>query len=60
MPRFSILPAEEGFYDWFEKGAANLVEAARALYAMLQDYTDVPASCTMRSSRRSIGRSFVI
>jgi predicted phosphate transport protein (TIGR00153 family) len=43
MPRFSILPAEEGFYDWFEKGAANLVEAARALYAMLQDYTDVPA-----------------
>ncbi|HEX5417714.1 MAG TPA: DUF47 family protein [Chloroflexota bacterium] len=43
MPRFSILPAEEGFYDWFEKGAANLVEAARALYAMLQDYTEVPA-----------------
>lgn len=30
MP-FQILPAETRFYDWFEKAAANLVEAARLL-----------------------------
>lgn len=42
MPRFSILPSEEAFYDWFEKGAANLVDAARALTDLFQDYTDVP------------------
>jgi predicted phosphate transport protein (TIGR00153 family) len=43
MPRFSILPAEEGFYDWFEKGANNLVETARLLNELLKDYTDVQA-----------------
>jgi len=31
MPRFQIMPAEVRFYDWFEKSAANLVEAARVL-----------------------------
>jgi uncharacterized protein Yka (UPF0111/DUF47 family) len=31
MPRFQILPAEVRFYDWFEKAAANMVEAARIL-----------------------------
>ncbi|MBI3979762.1 MAG: DUF47 domain-containing protein [Chloroflexi bacterium] len=41
MPRFQILPAEEGFYDWFEKGASNAVESARALYALLKEYDDV-------------------
>lgn len=41
MPRFSLLPAEEGFYDWFEKAATNLVEAARLLCVLLHDYTDV-------------------
>src|SRR5512146_998330 len=41
MPRFSILPAEEGFYEWFEKGANNLVEAARLLAQLLDDFSDV-------------------
>src|SRR5579864_3762570 len=41
MPRFSILPAEESFYDWFEKGAANVVEVTRLLQDLLQDFTDV-------------------
>lgn len=41
MPRFTLLPAEEAFYDWFEKGAANLVDAARALQDLLRDYTNV-------------------
>ena len=30
MP-FQILPAETRFYDWFEKAATNMVEAARLL-----------------------------
>src|SRR5258708_306372 len=42
MPRVSILPAEESFYDWFEKGAANLVEAAILLEDLVKDYSDVP------------------
>lgn len=37
MP-FQILPAETKFYDWFEKGSANLVDAARALQDMLNNY----------------------
>jgi uncharacterized protein Yka (UPF0111/DUF47 family) len=41
MPRFSILPAEESFYDWFEKGAANLVEAALLLEDLMKNYADV-------------------
>jgi uncharacterized protein Yka (UPF0111/DUF47 family) len=41
MPRFSILPAEESFYDWFEKGAANLVEAALLLEDLMTNFADV-------------------
>ncbi|MBI2940366.1 MAG: DUF47 domain-containing protein [Chloroflexi bacterium] len=41
MRRFSLMPAEEGFYDWFEKGAINLVEAARLLTQLLRNYTEV-------------------
>ena len=35
MPRFQLLPAEVRFYDWFEKSAANMVEAARILVALV-------------------------
>jgi predicted phosphate transport protein (TIGR00153 family) len=41
MPRFSILPTEESFFDWFEKGASNLVQTARLLDKLLRDYSDV-------------------
>lgn len=41
VPRFSILPADQGFFDWFEKGAANLVLTARLFDAMLRDFVDV-------------------
>src|SRR5881227_3592762 len=40
MP-FQILPAETRFFDWFEKGANNLLEAAKALHALATDYTHV-------------------
>ena len=41
MPRFQILPPEEGFYDWFEKGARTARDAARLLRLLLTDYQDV-------------------
>ena len=38
MPRFQILPAETRFFDWFEKGGANLLEAAHALRDLVEHY----------------------
>ncbi|HEY0073033.1 MAG TPA: DUF47 family protein [Abditibacteriaceae bacterium] len=38
MARFQILPAEQKFYDWFEKGSANLLEAARLLKDLVDNY----------------------
>jgi uncharacterized protein Yka (UPF0111/DUF47 family) len=40
MSPFQILPAERGFYDWFEKGAATARDAARLLANLLADYRD--------------------
>lgn len=41
MARFSFLPAEVKFYDWFEKASANLLEGARVLQDLLEHYDDV-------------------
>lgn len=41
MPRFQLLPAEVRFFDWFEKGAANMLEAARLLREMINNYNNV-------------------
>ena len=38
MARFQILPPETKFYDWFEKGSANLLEAARLLKDLVDNY----------------------
>lgn len=43
MARFQILPAETKFFDWFEKGGANLLEAARLLRDLVDNY-ERPAS----------------
>jgi len=40
MP-FQILPTETRFFDWFEKSARNLCEAARALHTLAHDFRDV-------------------
>jgi predicted phosphate transport protein (TIGR00153 family) len=42
MSPFQILPVETKFYDWFEKGARNLVDAAALLSQMLADGHDWP------------------
>ncbi len=38
MARFQILPAETKFYDWFEKGGANLLEAARLFKDLVDNF----------------------
>ena len=41
MARFQILPTEVKFYDWFNKSADNVLEAARLLHQLLSDYNNV-------------------
>ena len=41
MARFQILPTEDKFFDWFNKSADNVLEAARLLHQLLIDYTNV-------------------
>lgn len=42
MARLSLVPQERRFFDLFEQGAANLVEAADMIRDLLEDYRDVP------------------
>jgi len=42
--RLRIIPREEGFYDMFEKDAANLAEAAMMLQKHLTDFHDPEAA----------------
>ena len=39
--KFSFLPAKVEFYDYFEKASANLLEGARLLQKLLDNYEDV-------------------
>ena len=39
--KFSFLPASVEFYDYFEKASANLLEGARLLQKLLDNYEDV-------------------
>jgi len=41
MSPFQILPAERGFYHWFEEGATTARDAARLLASLLHDFCDV-------------------
>ncbi|RYG67451.1 DUF47 family protein [bacterium] len=38
MARFQLLPAETRFFDWFEKGSANLLQIATLLKDLLDHY----------------------
>lgn len=38
---FSFLPAEVKFYDYFEQASSNLLEGARLLQTLLDDYQNV-------------------
>ena len=39
--RFSFLPAEVKFYDFFEQASANLLDGARLLQNLLDDYKNI-------------------
>jgi uncharacterized protein len=39
--RFSFLPVEVKFFDYFQSATSNLLEAARLLQKLLDDYQDV-------------------
>jgi hypothetical protein len=41
MMKFSFLPATVEFYDYFEKASANLLEGARLLQKLLDNYEEV-------------------
>ncbi|MCC7104236.1 MAG: DUF47 domain-containing protein [Chloroflexi bacterium] len=43
MARFSILPAEERFFEWFTKAAQNAHETAEIFHALLTDFTHAPS-----------------
>lgn len=40
--KFSFLPGEVKFYDYFEKASVNLLEAAQLLQKLLDNYTENP------------------
>jgi uncharacterized protein len=42
--KFSFLPAETKFYDLFERASANLLEGAKLLQKLLDNYQDVEDS----------------
>ena len=42
MPRFQILPTEEKFYDWFDKAAGIILEAAELFAEMMSKFDNVP------------------
>lgn len=41
MPRFSIIPVQPKFFDYFEDSVANLVKAAKEFADLLENYRDV-------------------
>jgi predicted phosphate transport protein (TIGR00153 family) len=43
MARFSLIPRDARYFDFFEQAGANLVEVARAVQALLEEYTEVEA-----------------
>jgi len=42
LPRFSIMPSEPKFFDLFERGVANVANAAKELANFFENYTNVP------------------
>jgi predicted phosphate transport protein (TIGR00153 family) len=56
---FQILPAEAKFYDWFEKGSANLLESARLLKDFV-DHFDRPESKVVHITEAERKGDFVL
>jgi hypothetical protein len=41
LPRFSIIPVQPKFFDYFEESVANLCKAAKEFAELLENYKDV-------------------
>jgi len=59
MPSFSFLPNQTRFFDLFEQAGDNLLEGARLLQDLLDDYVDVDKKVAMLTEIENKGDSIV-
>jgi uncharacterized protein len=59
MPSFSLLPSQTKFFDLFEKAGDNLLEGARLLQDLLDDYVDVDKKVATLTDIENKGDSIV-
>lgn len=59
MPSFSLLPNQTRFFDLFEQAGDNLLEGARLLQDLLDDYVDVEKKVASLTDIENKGDSIV-
>jgi uncharacterized protein len=59
MPSFSLLPSQTKFFDLFERAGDNLLEGARLLQDLLDDYVDVEKKVATLTEIENKGDSIV-
>jgi predicted phosphate transport protein (TIGR00153 family) len=59
MPSFSLLPSQTKFFDLFEQAGDNLLEGARLLQDLLDDYVDVEKKVATLTDIENKGDSIV-
>lgn len=59
MPGFSLLPSQTKFFDLFEQAGDNLLEGARLLQDLLDDYVDVEKKVAMLTEIENKGDNIV-
>ena len=59
MPSFSLLPSQTKFFDLFEQAGDNLLEGARLLQDLLDDYVDIEKKVTALTDIENKGDSIV-
>lgn len=59
MPSFSLLPSQTKFFDLFEQAGDNLLEGARLLQDLLDDYVDVEQKVAALTEIENKGDSIV-
>jgi uncharacterized protein len=59
MPSFSLLPSQTKFFDLFEQAGDNLLEGARLLQDLLDDYVDVEQKVATLTEIENKGDSIV-
>ncbi|MGH2355306.1 MAG: DUF47 domain-containing protein [Chloroflexota bacterium] len=58
MVRLNLVPRDARFFDLFERAGANLVGMARALQALLDDYTDLAAKLEHLHELEHVGDTY--